>query len=284
MEGTSLSCILFIFMHIYISLHVLRDLLQVVDEVLLVFVDLASFFGDDAGIDVERLIERDGDEVLVGQDGLAREEGRADAALDEILDGVQVRREVDDARFAAMRGVEVVDHAIDEEVAVEHDELLVGKVGERDRFALGQRMEGIGDEAALAVIEFLVAELLAEAGRVVRQGDVELLVLDHLQGADAARLDDLELDLRMGKPELSENARQEARADLQRQGHADVIAVVRHVLDFRLELIHLGQNVVDFAKQFAVLRRHDEFPALAVKQVQSGLRLECLHRDADCRL
>ena len=66
MEGTSLSCILFIFMHIYISLHVLRDLLQVVDEVLLVFVDLASFFGDDAGIDVERLIERDGDEVLVG--------------------------------------------------------------------------------------------------------------------------------------------------------------------------------------------------------------------------
>lgn len=72
-------------MDIYISLHVLRDLLQVVDEVLLVFVDLASFFGDDAGIDVERLIERDGDEVLVGQDSLAGEEGRANAALDEVL-------------------------------------------------------------------------------------------------------------------------------------------------------------------------------------------------------
>lgn len=91
MEGTSLSCILFIFMHIYISLHVLRDLLQVIDEVLLVFVDLASFFGDDAGIDVEGLIEGDGDEVLVGQDSLAGEEGRANAALDEVLDGVQVR-------------------------------------------------------------------------------------------------------------------------------------------------------------------------------------------------
>ena len=78
-------------MDIYISLHVLRDLLQVVDEVLLVFIDLASFFGDDAGIDVERLIERDGDEVLVGQDSLAGEEGRANAALDEVLDGVQVR-------------------------------------------------------------------------------------------------------------------------------------------------------------------------------------------------
>lgn len=191
---------------------------------------------------------------------------------------------MDDARLAAVRSIEVMDHAIDEEVAVEHDELLVGKVGERDRFALGQRMEGIGDEAALAVIEFLVAELLAEAGRVVRQGDVELLVFDHLQGADAACLDDLELDLRMSEPELPEDARQETRTDLQRQGHADVIAVVRHVLDFRLELIHLGQNVVDFAKQFAALRRHDEFPALAVKQVQSGLRLECLHRDADCRL
>lgn len=91
MEGTSLSCILFISMHIYISLHVLRDLLQVVDEVLLVFVDLASFFGDDAGIDVERLIERDGDEVLIGQDGLAGEKGRADTAFNEVLDGVQVR-------------------------------------------------------------------------------------------------------------------------------------------------------------------------------------------------
>ena len=75
-------------------------------------------------------------------------------------------------------------------------------------------MRGIGDEAAFAVVELLVAELLAEAGRVIRQGDVELLILDHLQGADAARLDDLELNLRMGKPELSEDARQEARADL----------------------------------------------------------------------
>lgn len=37
---------------------------------------------------------------------------------------------MDDARFAAVRGVEVVDHAVDEEVAVEHDELLVGNVGE----------------------------------------------------------------------------------------------------------------------------------------------------------
>lgn len=133
-----------------------------------------------------------------------------------------------------------MDHAVDEVVAVEHDELFVGKVGERDGFTLGQWMRGIGDEAAFAVVEFLVAEFLAEAGRVVRQGDVEFLVLDHLQGADAARLDDLELDLRMSEPELPEDARQEARADLQRQGHADVIAVVCHVLDFCLKLVHLS--------------------------------------------
>lgn len=91
MEGTSLSCILFIFMHIYISLHILRDLLQVVDKLLLVLVDLASFLGDDTRVDVEGLIEGNGDEVLVGQDSLTGEEGRANAALDEVLDGVQVR-------------------------------------------------------------------------------------------------------------------------------------------------------------------------------------------------
>ena len=69
---------------------------------------------------------------------------------------------------------------------------------------------------------------------------VEFLVLDHLQSADAARLDDLELDLRMRATKLAEDARQEARADLQRQRHADVIAVVRHVLDLQFELVHLA--------------------------------------------
>ena len=91
MEGTSLFRILLSLMHSYISLHILRDLLQVVDKLLLVLVDLASLLGNDAGVDVEGLIEGDGDEVLVGQDSLAGEEGRANAALDEVLDGVQVR-------------------------------------------------------------------------------------------------------------------------------------------------------------------------------------------------
>lgn len=91
MEGTSLFRILLSLMHIYISLHILRDLLQVVDKLLLVLVDLASLLGNDAGVDVEGLIEGDGDEVLVEQDSLAGEEGRANAALDEVLDGVQVR-------------------------------------------------------------------------------------------------------------------------------------------------------------------------------------------------
>ena len=91
MEGTSLFRILLSLMHIYISLHILRDLLQVVDKLLLVLVDLASFLGDDTRVDVEGLIEGNGDEVLVGQDSLAGEEGRANAALDEVLDGVQVR-------------------------------------------------------------------------------------------------------------------------------------------------------------------------------------------------
>lgn len=142
--------------------------------------------------------------------------------------------------LAAVCGVEVVDHAVDEVVAVEHDELFIGKISERDGLALGQRMGRVRDETAFAVVELLVMELLAEACRVVRQGDVEFLVLNHLQSADAARLDDLELDLRMRATELAEDARQEARADLQRQRHADVIAVVRHVLDLQFELVHLA--------------------------------------------
>lgn len=89
--------------HPYLS-HIFRDLLQVVDELLFVLVDLTALLGDDAGVDVEGLLEGDGDEILVGQDGLTCEKGRADAAFDEILDGVQVRREVDDARLAAMCG------------------------------------------------------------------------------------------------------------------------------------------------------------------------------------
>ena len=44
----------------------------------------------------------------------------------------------------------------------------------------------------------------------------------------------------MRATELAEDARQETRADLQRQGHADVIAVVRHVLDLQFELVHLA--------------------------------------------
>lgn len=80
-----------------LPLHLLRDFLQVINEVLLVLVDLAALLGDDAGVDIEGLLEGDGDEVLVGKHGLAGEEGRADAALDEVLDRVEVRREVDDA-------------------------------------------------------------------------------------------------------------------------------------------------------------------------------------------
>ena len=49
---------------------------------------------------------------------------------------------MDDARLAAVRGIEIVNHAVDEEVAVEHDELLIGKVGERDRFRLASGWKG----------------------------------------------------------------------------------------------------------------------------------------------
>ena len=54
-RGVSVSYII----EFCVYLHLPHDLLQIVDELLLVLVDLASFLGDDAGVDIEGLLEGD---------------------------------------------------------------------------------------------------------------------------------------------------------------------------------------------------------------------------------
>ena len=228
--------------------------------------------------------ERDGDEAVVRQHGGRSEEGGADAGFDEVLDGVEIGRVMDHIRLAAERRVGAVHETVDEEAAVEQRERLLREL--RHTYALppGERMVGIRHEAALTGEELPIDEVVAEARLVVRHGEVELLVLDHVQRADAARLDDLEHDLGMRRAELAEDARQKARADLQRQRHADVVAVVREVVDLRLELLHLVEDVRDLAEQLAAVMREDELASLAVEEIEPRLRLHRLHGDGDRRL
>lgn len=197
---------------------------------------------------------------------------------------MEVGRVVDGLRLAAERRVGAVHEAVDEEAAVEQRERLLRELRHAHALPLCERMRGIRHEAALAGEELPVDEIVAEARLVVRHGEIELLILDHVQRADAARLDDLEHDLRMRRAELAEDARQEARTDLQRQRHADMVAVVREVADLRLELIDLVEDMRDLAEQLAAVMRQQELPPLAMEEVQPRLRLHRLHGDGDRRL
>ena len=95
------------------------------------------------------------------------------------------------------------------------------------------------DKTAFAGKKLLVVQLLAKACLIVGQSNVQLLILDHMECADTARLDDIQTDLRMFPPEISEDPRQKTRTELQRHRHADMIAIMCHILDFLIKLIHL---------------------------------------------
>lgn len=83
--------------------HIFRDFLQIVDEHPFVLIELAAFFRDDTRIDIKRLLERNGHEVFSGQHGLTGQKRRADALFHEILDGMEIRRQVDEIWFAFIR-------------------------------------------------------------------------------------------------------------------------------------------------------------------------------------
>ena len=204
--------------------------------------------------------------------------------MHEIFDGVKVGRVVDDVRLLAGTPVRVLHEAIDKEFAVEHDERLVLEFADAERVPRGERMIGARDKGALAVKEFRIGEPRAEIRRIVRQGEVEFFLLDHLQGAHAARLDDLELDLRVLRAELTEDVREKDDAELQRHGDAHLCVAVRHVADLIVEPRDLREDVGDLAEELCPIRRHGDLAPLAVEEVQPRLRLERLHGDGDGRL
>ena len=88
-------------------------------------------------------------------------------------------------------------------MAVQHNKGFIGKINERYGFPFGQRMVRIGHKTAFTVVEFLINEFLTEACRVIRQGNIEFFIFDHLQSGDPAGFDDLEFNLRMRDAELS---------------------------------------------------------------------------------
>ena len=88
----------------------------------------------------------------------------------------------------------------------------------------------------------------------------------------------------MKPPEVAEDQRKELRAELQRHGHADVVAVVRHVLNVIVQLIQLIQNMAYLAQQTAAVMRDEELAPLTMEEIESCLRLQRLHGHADRRL
>ena len=245
---------------------------------------LPPLFRDEPAVDEDGVDQRDLDEAVRREDGWAREEGRSDARVHEVFDGVEVGRVVDDVRLFSGASISILHEAVNEELAVEHDERFILQIGNAEGMPLCERMVGTCDKGTLTVKEFCVGEPCAEVRRIVRQGEVEFLLLDHLQGAHAARLNDLELDLGMLRAELTEDVREKDDAELQRHGDAHLRMAMRHVADLIVEARDLREDVGNLAEEFCPVCRHGDLAPLAVKEVQPRLRLECLHGDGDGRL
>ena len=110
------------------SFEVFRDVLQVRHEDFLILVDLTPLLGDNARIDKKRLGQRNHGKMIFGQNGLPRQEGRNDPVLYQIFDRMQIRRIVKDLPLPAGFEKHFMDHAVDKEAAVEHDQRLFRKI------------------------------------------------------------------------------------------------------------------------------------------------------------
>ena len=140
------------------------------------------------------------------------------------------------------------------------------------------------DKGTLAVEELRIREACTEIDSVVRQGKVELLLLNHLQGAHTARLDDLEVDLGVLSAESPEDMRQKDDPKLQRHRNPHLRMAMRHVADLVVEARDLCEDVGDLAEELGPVCCDSDLAPLTMKEVQPRLRLERLHGDGDGRL
>ena len=264
--------------------HLLRQCSQIIHDKAHVVEGLASFFDDESAVDEDGVKQRDLYEVVGGEDGRAREDGGGDAAAHEIFDGVEVGRVVDDVRFFADVSEGVLDEAVDEEAAVEHDERFVAQFADADGVAFCQGMFKACDEGAFAVKEFRVVQACAEVDGVVGEGEVEFFFFDHLKGADATGFDDFEFDFGVRFVKFAEEVRQEDNAELEGHGDADFCVAVCHVADLVVEAGDFAEDEGDFAEKFCAVACDGDFTPFAVKEVESGFGLDRLHGDGDGRL
>ena len=149
---------------------------------------------------------------------------------------------------------------------------------------LRKGMIGARDEGALAVKEFGIAEPCAEISGVIRQRKVEFFLLDHLQGAHAAGLDDLEFDLRMCTAKLAQNMRQKDDAELEGHRNAHLRMAVRHIANLIVKARDLHEDGGYLAEELRPVRRNGDLAPFAVEEIQPRLRLERLHGDGHRRL
>ena len=264
--------------------HLLRQCSQIIHDEAHVVEGLASFFDDESAVDEDGVEEGDLYEVVGGEDGRAREDSGCDAAADEVFDGVEIGRVVNDVWFFADVSEGVLHEAVDEEAAVEHDEGLVAQFADADGVAFCEGMFKARDEGAFAVKEFRVVQARAEVDGVVGEGEVEFFLLDHLKGADAAGFDDFEFDFGVCFVKFAEKIWQKNDAELERHGDADFCVAVRHVADLVVEAGDFAEDEGDFAEKFCAVACDGDFTPFAVKEVESGFGLDRLHGDSDGRL
>ena len=105
----------------------------------LVLRHLAAGLCEDGGV-LDEAVDGDGGEGAFGEDGTACDDAAGDAARDEVPDGREVRRVVQDVERAAGFRRDVMQAARDGVAVVEQHERLRGRLVERHLRARGKRM------------------------------------------------------------------------------------------------------------------------------------------------
>ena len=88
-----------------------------------------------------------------------------------------------------------------------------------------------------------------------------------MQRTYPARLDDLQLDLRMLLAKRPQNIGEKDHAELQRHREAHLGVPVCHIADLIIETRHLAEDVRHLAQQLRAVARNGDLAPLPMKEV-----------------